>query len=388
MANPQYLPVFWPGSGSSPSGLVPQGVFEDDDIFADTAPQFATWAALRLGYPIMQVELTDAMLYTCFEEAIIEYSAQVNEFNMRENMWSLQGISTGSSVSQTFITSNPLPAIIELSAAYGTEAGSGGTVDYKRFGIPMTASKQEYDLKQYIGRDVENGNRIKIRRVYHETPPAIARIFDPFAAGGAGGSNLMGSFGWGGYAVESSFLMAPMYETLLRTQAIEFNDQIRRSQYSFELRNNRLKLFPIPDGVVAKVWVDYTVTADSFASASNGSGHAVVSDYSNAPYTNIWYGNINDVGRRWIWRFGLALAKETLGAVRIKYREIPIPNSVITMDGELLKQEASQEKDILWKQLRETLEKTGRKAQLEAAKDNAENANAVMAGVPLLLFIG
>lgn len=387
MTGPQFEPIFWPGSGSSPIGLTPQGIFEDDDEFIESAPKFADWAARRLGYPVMAVELTDAMFYACFEEAIIEYASQINEFNMRENMLNLQGLSTGSSLSQTLVTSSPISMIVEMSRAYGTEAGTGGTVDVKRFGVPLTAGVSQYDLQAVIGAVSESGKRIEIRRVFHGPPPAISRIFDPFAASGMGVSNLMGAFGWGGYSVETTYLLTPVYETLLRAQAIEFNDQIRRSQYTFELNNNKIRIYPIPDGSTPKLWVDYIVRDDRFT-GSGSIRRSVVSDFSNAPFSNIQYSRINDVGKRWIWRYALAICKETLGAVRIKYTTIPIPNSEIQMDGSTLKLEASQEKELLWTQLRESLEKAGRRNQLESMKENEINAMEVMKLVPLLFYVG
>lgn len=387
MTGPQFEPIFWPGSGSSPVGLTPQGIFDDDDEFVEVAPKFADWAARRLGYPVMAVEMTDAMFYACFEEAIIDYSAQINEFNMRENMLYLQGLPTGTSLSQTLVTTSPVSLIVEMSQAYGTEAGVGGTVDVKRIAVPLTASISQYDLQQIIGATSESGRRIEIRRVFHGPPPAISRIFDPFAASGMGVSNLMGAFGWGGYSVETTYLLTPVYETLLRVQAIEFNDQIRRSQYTFELTNNKIRLYPTPDGSTPNLWVDYIVR-DSRFSGSGSIRRSVVSDYSNAPYSTIPYSRINDVGKRWIWRYALACCKETLGAVRVKYTTIPIPNSEIQMDGATLKLEAAQEKELLWTQLRETLEKAGRRNQLEAVKENEMNAMEVLKLVPLRFYIG
>lgn len=382
--DPQFEPIFWPGSGSDPSGLTPQAIFDDEDAFIEDAPKFADWAARRLGYPIMAVEMTDAMFYACFEEAILEYSAQVNEFNIRENMLYLQGMSTGSSLTQTLVQSSPVAMIVELSAGYGTEAGSGGKVDVKRAAVPLTGSVSQYDLQAIFGPR-EGNKRIEIRRVYHGPPPAINRIFDPFASSGMGVSNLMGSFGWGGYSMETQYMLTPIYETLLRMQAIEFNDLVRRSQYSFELANNKIRIYPTPNGTIPNLWVDYLVKDDKFGSNTKG---GVVSDYSNAPFTVIPYTRINSVGKRWIWKYGMALCKETLGAVRIKYTTIPIPNSEMQLDGSTLKLEAGQEKEILWTQLRETLERSGKKSQMEAVKENELNAMEVMKLIPVGIYVG
>ena len=78
------MEAIWPGSGSAVSGNTPFGLYDDDSTFQSEAPKFATWAARRLGYPIMAIELQDSQFYTCFEEAITEYSAQVNQFGHLE----------------------------------------------------------------------------------------------------------------------------------------------------------------------------------------------------------------------------------------------------------------------------------------------------------------
>ena len=58
---------------------------------------------------------------------------------------------------------------------------------------------------------------------------------------------MLDSFGFGNYSPGVSFILMPIYSDILRLQAIEFNDQIRKSAYSFELINNKLRIFPTPD---------------------------------------------------------------------------------------------------------------------------------------------
>jgi hypothetical protein len=391
-------PIFWPGSGSAPSGLTPLGLYDDEDKFNDDAPKVATWVATRLGYPIMSVEMTDAQLYACFEEAISEYSAQVNEFNMRDNMMAIQGAKISGSISQKLITGSPVRRVISLSDQYGTEAGVGGNVDWKRGYIDTTTEQQEYDLQALWGAVSESGNRIEIRRVFHDRSPAIARggfgVGDATTGPNDGSNYLLGEFGWAGYdgglnatggATTGQFMLMPIFETILRTQAIEFNDQIRRSQYSFELINNKIKLFPSPSG--ERLWFQYTVKQDAEATAiSTGSG--VISDYSNAPYSDIPYANINDVGLRWIRKYTLALAKESLGRILSKYESLPIPNAEVRLDGPTLRQESAVEKDTLWQQLRETLEETGRAKQMEKMAQNEEKAQDILRKAPLYIYVG
>ena len=387
--------IFWPGSGSQPQGKTAFGTFDDDDDFVDEAPQLAKWICSTLGYPIVSVELTDEQIYKNFEQSIMEFSSIVNEFNMRESLIQVQGMSTSVSLTQKFIKSSPLPYIVRLSADYGTEAQTGGNIDVKRGYITMIAGQQEYDLQVLWAAVSESSRRIEIRRVYHERVPAMQRFFDPFAGTGTDMSSLLGSFGWTGYAVASNFLIMPTYETLLRAQAIELNDEIRRSGYSFELRNNKLRLYPVPDPDVSgdKCWFEYMVESDKFQATGSISGSdgklqsGVVSDYSNAPYDFIDYCRINDVGRRWIYQYCLALCKITLGSIRSKYESVPIPDSEVRLDGDQLRREGQEEIDRLLDHLRESLEESGKHAQLQKQKENEENAREILKGAPTYIYI-
>ena len=123
--------VRWPGSGSAittSSFLTPFGYFDGDIAFQNDGPRAASWAAIRLGYPQVDVELIDMNFYACFEEATLEYAAQVNQFNIRNNIGVLQGTSTSTNITQTNVAGSGLPYMIKLSQGYGTEFGVGGNV--------------------------------------------------------------------------------------------------------------------------------------------------------------------------------------------------------------------------------------------------------------------
>lgn len=397
-AGPLVSVILWPGSGSHPSNKTPFGLYDDDDDFCVEAPKVAKWVCSSLGYPVMAVELTDVIIYGQFEQSISEFTSQVNEFNMRDQMISLLGISTGSSVSQKLIKSNPLPYVIEVSQMYGTEAQVGGYVDFRKGYVTLHSGIQDYDLQSLWSNVSESGNRLEIRRIWHERSPAINRFFDPFAGGagmGLGVQSLMGEFGWGNYSVASQYLLMPIYETLLRVQAIEFNDQIRRSQFGFEIKNNNMRIFPVPstDDEGMSLWFEYNITADKFesqvgfpGSAASGSG-GVASDFSNVPYDFVPYSAINDVGKRWIWKHTLALCKIVLGGIRSKYDMLPIPNSETRLDGLTLRQEGQREIEQLLMHLRESLEQTGKRAQMEKSRENEENSMEILKHVPNLIYI-
>ena len=382
------MEAIWPGSGSAVSGNTPFGLYDTDSTFQSDAPKFANWSAKRLGYPITAVELQDSQFYTCFEESITEYSSQVNQFNIRENLLSLRGQATGSNVTHKRITPN-LADAIRISEQYGSEAGVGGTIDFKSGSISVNSGSQVYDLNTLYADVSESGAAIEIRRVYYEASPAVQRYFDPYAGTGAGSYNMLDGFGWGSMTPAVQFMMMPMYADLLRIQAIEFNDQIRKSAHTFELRNNKIRIFPKPTAEY-KLWFEYIVKADRDTPLQTRFGETsdVVSDYSNVPYNFMEYQFINDVGKQWIRKYGLALSKELLGMIRSKYGSIPVPNAETTLDGDTLRGEATTEKEALVTELRENLEASSRKLMLEADSEEATRLQEKLQKVPLPIYIG
>ena len=378
----------WPGSGSAVSGNTPFGFYDTDSEFQTEAPKFADWCAKRLGYPLMNVELQDKQFYACLEESVSEYSAQINQFNIKDNLLSLQGQSTSSNLTHKRVTPN-LGRSVFLSQAYGTEAGVGGLVEVKSGSVDVISGSQSYDLNALWADVSESGNAIELQRVFYEETPAVQRYFDPYAGTGAGTMNLLDQFGFGNYSPAVTFLMMPVYADMLRLQAIELNDQIRKSAYSFQLRNNKLRIFPRPDSDY-KLHFEYVVRSDRdnvLITEYSGSSD-VISDFSNVPYDNMKFTNINDVGKQWIRKYGLALTKELLGIVRSKYGAIPIPGAETSLDGDTLRSEASAEKEALVTQLREILEQTSRKALMEADKDESEFLQEKLRKVPYPIYIG
>ena len=387
--------VRWPGSGSAilqGSGSTPFGFFDGDVLFQSDAPKSANWAATRLGYPITDVEMIDKNFYACFEEAILEYTAQVNQFNIINNISLLQGMPTDINVTQRNIQGIGVPFMLDISAQYGTETGTGGTVDWKKGYITASAGIQNYDLQDLWATQFESGSRIEIKRVYHDAPPAAARIYDPFSMTGMSYSNVLNEMGFAGYSPATQFLMTPIFEDLLRMQAIEFNDLVRKSAYSFTLVNNKLRIFPIPN-YDQIVWFEYIVKNDRdgqvFTSGSAyTTGSNEIGDYSNVPYSLIPYAKINEVGKQWIRKYFLAICKELLGGIRQKYQTIPIPGAEVTLDGGELRQEAAAEKTDLITQLRENLAATSRKTQMENQAAQSQQLQDSMAKIPLLIYVG
>ena len=376
----------YPGSSSFSPGDTPFGTYDSDSAFATEAPKIAQWTAKRLGYPVQNVELVDENLFACFEEAVSEYSAQVNQFNIRNNLDTLKGNPTGSNYSGKLVQGSNLPELIGISDAYGTLAGAGGNTDVKRGSIDLVANQQIYDLDTLWANVSESANRIDVVKVFHEPTPAINRFFDPYSISGQGTLNLIDEFGFGSFSPAAQFVLMPLYEDMLRIQAIEFNDQFRKSAHTFNITNNKLQIFPIPT-TNGKLWFEYFVR-NEFIQNSTSVTDNVVSDYANVGYDFIPYSRINDVGRQWIRKYTLALAKELLGAIREKYSSVPIPGSEISLDGAALRAEAQTEKDALIEQLRENLEELSRKNQFEIRNNEANYQQEMLRKVPLTIYVG
>jgi hypothetical protein len=383
--------LIYPGSSSFFPGQTPFGIYDDDYVFQDDAPKMALWCARRLGFPIQNVELQDENFYACFEEAVSEYSAQVNQFNIRNDLYSLKGRDIGTNYSGKLVEGSILPHLVQISDAYGTLVGVGGNTEIKKTKIQLTAGQQEYNLDTLISAVSESGNRIDVSRVYFEATPAINRFFDPYSVSGQGTLNLIDEFGFGSYSPAAQFVLMPVFEDLLRIQAIEFNDQFRKSAHTFNIVDNKLTIFPRPTTTTLStnpnLYIDYFVRKD-FISNSTSVKSNVVSDFSNAGYDFIQYTTINDVGKQWIRKYTLALVKELLGAIREKYSTIPIPGSEISLDGAALRSEAQTEKEALMTQLRETLEELSRKVQFENKSNEAKQQQEMLQKIPLAIYIG
>jgi len=381
MAN---IPIY-DGNPSWATGLTPFGFYDNDTEFQTDAVKVAKFCAQRLGYPLTDVELQDMSFFTAFEEAVTVYGNELYAYAIRDNQLSLEGLSTGSNLNTSIITPSFEP-IVKLTEMYGAEAGTGGNVPYYTGSFPLTASLQDYDLKQWAVDEGITGS-IEIKRVFYESSPAITRYYDPYVGTGFGSQNMFDSFGFGGMSPAINFLMMPLNFDLQAIQAIELNDQIRRSNYSFELKNNKLRIFPIPVSASGNFWFEYIKRDERISeSVSNTPGN--VTNVSNSPYTNPTYTSINSVGRQWIFEYALALSKEMLGYVRGKYSNIPIPDAQVTLNQSDLITAATTEKTALIERLRTYFDDTSRKSLLERRAQEAEFKQTELKQVPYTIYIG
>ena len=404
------IPI-WPGSSSF--ALVsasyydnniwppptPFGFYDTDSEFKTDANKVANFCALRLGYPIENVELQDINFWSGFEEAVTIYGNELYAFQTRDNYLSLEGASTLTDVNNDIITPT-FSTIVRLSQQYGEEAGTGGNVTWFKGQLPLQQGVQDYDLAQWaLDNGIEGG--IEIKNVFYQPPPAINQLFSPTlmaGQGGLGGVLPAGLYGGAGY---SNYLMMPTSFTIQNIQAIEMQNTVTLSNYSFNIVNNIIKVFPIPGtgdfsfgeddggglGYGHYLIFDFIKTQDR-VDAAFSDGTNKISNTSNVPYANPTYSKINSIGRSWVFEYTLAKAKEVLGLVRNKYSSIPIPGAEVTLNGNELVSAAATEKEALITRLREYFDQTSRQSLLERRAAESVARVTEINQVPMTIFIG
>ena len=381
------IPI-WPGSSSFQPGDTPFGFYDHDYQFQNDANKFAKFSAQRLGYPLVEVELQDINFFTALEEAVTTYGNELYAYQVAENLLSFQGSTTQIAAPNDEVIQENMAAVIRLSQQYGVEAGVGGNVSWRTGSLMLTPGTQNYDMNAWAQANGLPNGGMEIKRIFYEATPAITRYFDPYAGTGTGMMQMLDSFGWGSYSPAINFMLMPISYDMQKIQAIELNDQIRKSQYTFELVNNMLRIFPIPKSGPQMLKFEYILLSDRNKMYIERNGQELITNASNVPYENPTYLKINSIGRQWIFEYGLSIVKEILGYVRGKYSTIPIPGSEVTLNQSDLISAATSEKTALIERLRIYFDSTSRKTLLENKSLEADFQNKTIAQVPMTIFIG
>ena len=391
MASTATTPI-WDGTAGAISGSTPFGFYDNDTSFQLDGPKVANYCSRKLGYPIMEVELQSGSFYACFEEAISVYAEELYQSKIKDNYLSLEGGSTGSALNNTVVVPN-LNSIITVAENYGTPIQIGGYVDQYKAALYLTASQQTYDLQAWAlsGSLISSGDRLVVNRIYYEAQPAINQYYDPYIGGSINYQGATENFGWASYSPGLNFVLFPIYWDISRIQEIEMSNNVRRSMYSFQITNNKLTIFPWPekDGIV--VWVDYAKESELKSITANspyGNDKSLVTNPSQAPYSNITYSQINQPGRQWIYEYTLALASELLGLIRGKYSQIPAPGSEVTLNAADLISKGREQQTALRERLRGDFEDMSRRAQLERKQSENQSISSTLNEVPMFIYIG
>jgi hypothetical protein len=375
------IPIY-PGSSSFYPGNTPFGFYDYDYQFQIDADKVVTFVARRLGYPIMDVELQDLNFYAAFEEAITTYGNELYAFQVRDNLINVIGASTSSNMNHA-ITTPSMAGVIRISQQYATEAGAGGNLNWYSGSFTTTAGVQDYDFNLWAVENNVTGG-MEIKRIFFQPPPAVNQVYNLSIFSGLGGVPAVGAYGLFG---STGFLMYPTSLLLQSAQAVEMQNEIALNNYSFELINNRLRIFPIPPYDGGHIWFQYISLEERNNSVIAQAGGSVTNP-SNVNFTNPNYTQINSIGRQWIFEYTLALCKEILGYVRGKYTQVPIPNREITLNQSDLITAATAEKIALIERLRGYLDETSRQALLARKQAESDSAMSELGKSPMTIFIG
>ena len=379
------------------SGETPFSLYDDDLTFKSDIVNVTKWVAKRLGHPVMQLEFSSGSIYATFEESVTEYSTHINNYNIKNWMWNQYGSETrqsGSAFDETATTEpqspNGLGTTFFLSDQYGQAAGVGGNATMYTGSVTLVTDQQTYDLNTDASHEsaVSSSDNIEVQRVFNYGPSAISKFYDPYA-GSFDQQQMLDAFGMGNVSPAVSYILRPISYDITRANMVETSDKVRKSAHSFELINNKLRIFPRPTAKDSgnKLYFHYYKRND-IKSSTDSSLTNKVSDPSNVPYKFLKYEAINSSGKQWIRKFTLALSKELLGIIRSKYASMPLPNGEVTLDGDALKAEGREEKVQLLEELKEFLESVSLTEKTKAEAEEAEANQQVLNKAPLGIYIG
>tara|TARA_Y100000593_G_scaffold94969_1_gene197707 strand:+ start:3288 stop:4544 length:1257 start_codon:yes stop_codon:yes gene_type:complete len=398
------------GSTSDVAAALPYGIYSANANFISGAVDQVAYTFKKLGGDVLDIELTNGNVYAAYEESVLEYSYLVNIHQAKNSLGDMLGnttasfdqdgeISSGQSLSGSNIQLKYPRFTFQYSQRVGegiaSEANVGGNLTVYSASFATTSSVQDYDLQKIISSSftgLDSGDTIKnrgitIRDVYYTTRRAQWRFYAFY-----GGLNVIGNMStYGQYADDSTFEVIPTWQNKL--QAINYEDSIktRISNYSYEIHNNKLRLYPIPSGLSDEtMWVRFTVHKDSWDETSDRRrGVDGVNNMNTLPFANIPYNNINSIGKQWIRRFALSICKEMLGQVRSKFGgTIPIPGESLNLNGSDLITQARDEQEKLRDELKTVLDELTYAKLAERDATIAETVAKTQTFVPLPIFVG
>ena len=399
------LPVT--GNTDNVASSLPIGVYSTSVQFISGAATQVAFTYKRLGGDVLDLEITEQNVYANYEEAVLEYSYQVNLHQSKNALGSALGSPTASFDHKGETTAGADGASLKypkftfdyafkMGDKFATEAGIGGTETVYSASLTTVNDQQDYDLQQIVSAssaaggvpyaDLVGNKRIKIRKMYYISPQQMWRFYGYY-----GGLNVVGDMhSYGQYADDSSFQVIPAWQNKLQAIAYEDHLYTRTSHYSYEILDNKLRLYPIPSSVSPdKVWFRFTIETNSPFEDDVESGQSGVNNMNTLPFQNIPYESINSIGKQWIRRFSLALSKETLGQIRGKFGgSIPIPGDNITLNASDLLGQAKDEQTSLKEELKKLLEETTYDKLIETDKNMVDNQNAILQKAPLGIFVG
>jgi len=381
------------------------GVYTGSVGFLTGAAAQVAYTYKKLGGDILDLEITSGSVFANYEEATLEYSYLVNIHQSQNALSFALGSSTGSFDHQGQLTEGTDASLkfpnytfdyaLKMGERFSHESGIGGSIAIYSASVTTVANQQDYDLQSIVSasaaaggvpyESIDRTKKITIRDVFYKSAYSAWRFYGYY-----GGLNVVGNYhDYGQYTDQSTFQVIPAWHNKL--QAVSYEDHLytRTSHYSYEIIDNKLRLYPIPSNVSPdKFWFRFSVAPGAFDSTSD-EGINGVNNMNTLPFQNIPYASINSIGKQWIRRFALALSKETLGQVRGKFGgNVPIPGDNIQLNASDLLSQAKEEQNALRTELKEILETMTYDKLAEMDKNMVENQAEIINNVPLKIFVG
>jgi hypothetical protein len=411
-SNANILPVT--GAAANVATTLPFGIYAGSNAFLSGAADQVAYTYKKLGGDVLDIELAEGNVYAAYEEAVLEYSYLVNLFQTKNSLSSYLGATTGSFdedgqiVSGSSLSGSNIALryprfdygyVRRISEGLATEAGFGGTTPIYSASVDRVTGQQDYNLQTIISASSANSSsvpfyeqvgdkRVTIRKVFFKTPRAMWRFYGYY-----GGFSVVGNLRtYGQYADDSTFEIVPTWQNKLQAMAYEDALWTRVSHYSYEIHDNKLRIFPVPDATSPeKFWVQFTINNqyepwDNQPGIDNGAEG--VNNLNTLPFENIPYENINAIGKQWIRRFALALTKEILGQVRGKFSSVPIPGESVTLNASDLLSQARTEMDQLRDELKVILEDTTYDKLATIDSSMQDSGRKVLENIPAGIYVG
>lgn len=369
----------------------PFGFFDSDTTFQTEADAMVVFVKRKLGDDILSVELTKKQIWACFEEAVLEYGALINQYQAKSQLLNLLGVETGSlSGAEQKLPRENLEYVLRQAEPYGMEASLGGSYTSMSGSIQLSQGQQDYDiytdLKDGSGNLIFSSSlntprsKMKIMEVFHYNPQAAYRFFDTTSAI----NYLNNEFAFESFTPETVFYILPTFEDVLRGGMLNISQRVRRSNYSYRIVGTKLRIFPMPtEGAPKSLWVRVQFAANPLSSPYGDASINGTSNLSNVPYGNLQYGKLNSIGRQWIRQYCLALAKELLGLIRSKFSTVPIPGADLTLNGADLVTQGREEQTELMTQLKEMLDSLTYSKLLEQKAAEVDNLQKILRNIPI-----
>ena len=406
------------GSTSLVTGSLPFGIYSGSTPFLSGASNQVAYVYKKLGGDVVDIELTPSNVYASYEEAVLEYSYIVNLHQGKNVLSNVLGSATASFDSKGNIKTGPSGSNLKypryslgysrrVGDAAAAAGGFGGTIPQYSASFNVVKDQQDYDIQAIIKSASDSGvdesgkvvsysgqvgnKRVIVTRVFYKTPRAMWRFYGYY-----GGIGVVGNYStYGQFADDSTFEVIPTWQNKMQAMAYEDSIVTRTSNYSFEIINNKLRLFPTPshygfnEGLNEKFWVKFYVDLEPYAlDGTTDTGIEGVNNMNTLPFDNVPFANINAIGQQWIRKYSLALCKEMLGQIRGKFTTIPIPGESVTLNHSELLSQAKEEQASLRDKLREMLAETGYNALAKQDQEIADAATNVLKITPLPIFVG